>query len=70
MDKLSDQIEALIDAHGLYAVTLALVEVCGDKAEHLATSWQDYDAEKRWHKAAKAFDKTHTALHAIQLPGQ
>ena len=65
---LPDQIEALIDAHGLYAVSQAIEQVCYAKASHLADHWQDSAAAKRWVKAGRAFDRTHTALTKIQLP--
>lgn len=66
MSELVDGIEALIDAHGLYAVTEALIEVCHGKAEHLASNWQDPTSARNWTKAASAFDKTSAKLRTIQ----
>jgi hypothetical protein len=42
-----DALEALIDRIGLAQVMLALVHICGEKAEHIRTNWQPYvsDAE-------------------------
>ena len=42
-----DALEALIDRNGLAQVMLALVHICGEKAEHIRTNWQPYvsDAE-------------------------
>jgi hypothetical protein len=33
-----------------------------------SADWQDTAAAKRWVKAGRAFDRTHTALTKIQLP--
>jgi hypothetical protein len=43
-----DQIEALIDSCGLSSVLMALSEICGEKAEHIATNWQDAALAKCW----------------------
>jgi hypothetical protein len=51
---LENDLEALIDAHGLYAVTTALANICHGKSEHLAANWQDAPAAKRWTRAAIA----------------
>ena len=42
-----DALEVLIDRNGLAQVMLALVHICGEKAEHIRTNWQPYvsDAE-------------------------
>ena len=42
-----DALEALIDRNGLAQVMLALVHICGGRAEHIRTNWQPYvsDAE-------------------------
>jgi RES domain-containing protein len=43
-----DQIEALIDCCGLSSVLMALSEICGEKAEHIAHNWQDATLAKHW----------------------
>jgi hypothetical protein len=65
-DDLQSDIERLIDTHGLYRVIHELERICYGKAEHLASNWQDHDASRRWEKAGKVFDRTHTALEKIQ----
>lgn len=50
-------VERLIDAHGLFAVLDCLSGICGLKAEHLASNWQDTNAAKEWERAANALDK-------------
>ena len=37
-------LEDMVDRHGLYAVAGMLAEVCHEKADHLATNWQDHTA--------------------------
>ena len=41
-------LEALVDACGLDSVLMALSEVCGLKAEHVANHWQDASLAKAW----------------------
>lgn len=43
-----DEIESLIDRHGLAKVLRAIEEVCQRKAEHIAVNWQDTGLAKRW----------------------
>lgn len=60
------ELEAMIDAHGLYAVTAMLAEVCHEKADHLATNWQDHTAALHWTKAAQTFERAEARLQKIQ----
>lgn len=60
------ELEHLIDRLGLYRVTELIGEICGEKAEHLRSNWQDEEAAKHWDKAAKQFEKTESALRKIQ----
>jgi hypothetical protein len=41
-------LEALIDQAGIELVLMALSEICGAKAEHIASNWQDTLLAKRW----------------------
>jgi hypothetical protein len=41
-------IEAVIDACGLGSVLTAIGEICGEKAEHVRTNWQDEPLAKQW----------------------
>jgi hypothetical protein len=65
-EKLDNQIEALIDSHGLYGVVAAINRICHAKAEHLSTNWQDMRAAKSWDKAGTKFDKLWSDLRKIQ----
>lgn len=46
--QLEPQLEQLVDAHGLQDVLHALREVCFDKANHIAHTWQDVELAKVW----------------------
>jgi len=41
-------LEAQVDTCGLSSVLMALSEICGEKAEHIATNWQDAKTAKVW----------------------
>lgn len=43
-----DFMEAMVDKHGIAVVLMAISEICGDKAEHIAHDWQDAGLAKRW----------------------
>lgn len=55
--ELDNQIESLIDKHGLQMVLDSLATVCGEKAEHLAVTWQDTASAKAWANAAQQLDE-------------
>jgi hypothetical protein len=65
--ELANTLEALVDAHGLYAVANALAEISHAKADHLASNWQDHGAAKRWTKAAIVFQGAEDRLRKIQI---
>ena len=41
-------IESMMDGCGVDAVLMALSEICGEKAVHIAENWQDVSLAKRW----------------------
>jgi len=41
-------LEALIDARGAEDVLIAISEICGAKAEHVESNWQDHALALRW----------------------
>jgi hypothetical protein len=51
---LAEQIELMIDAHGLLHVLTAIECICGEKAEHIRVNWQDRNTAKPWDIASKA----------------
>jgi hypothetical protein len=50
---VTEALEALIDQHGLLHVVTGLELVCGEKADHLRSNWQDRDGAKLWERDAR-----------------
>ena len=50
--KLNNELEAMIDAHGLGAVISAISDVCDAKAQHISENWQDESLANVWQEAA------------------
>lgn len=55
---LKQQLESLVDQHGMFGVLDALAKVADAKAEHIATNWQDIPLSKQWAHTAQAIDLT------------
>ena len=41
-------LEGLIDRRGIEQVLQQISEICGAKAEHIASAWQDAGLARRW----------------------
>jgi hypothetical protein len=41
-------LESVIDRHGIENVLMAISEICGGKAEHIESNWQDRTLAKAW----------------------
>lgn len=50
-------IEALIDRYSLANVVEALVAICGEKADHIESNWQDADLARDWTTDARLLDR-------------
>jgi len=48
----TDDLERLVDRHGMNNVLDALVQICAGKAEHVAAMWQDGPRAKQWDRVA------------------
>jgi hypothetical protein len=59
---MNEQLEALIDTHGLDTVLSAIREICYAKANHIAVEWQDVGLAKQW--LAKGI-KVNSAVHGF-----
>ncbi len=46
-----ESLEKLVDGASLQGVLMALSEICGEKAEHVRTNWQDRGLARRWDTA-------------------
>jgi len=58
---LENQLEALIDTHGLATVLGAIAGVCWEKGDHLRSNWQDPRAARVWDRMGR---KVSTAADA------
>jgi hypothetical protein len=50
---LAENLESLVDQHGLGPVLDNLHAVCDEKADHLASAWQDKKDASLWRRAAR-----------------
>lgn len=46
-----EALELLIDSASLQSVIMGLSEICGGKAEHVLTNWQDKATAREWSTA-------------------
>lgn len=54
---LAEQLEALVDQHGLVDLLAEMAGICGEKAEHLRCNWQEEGRAKLWERAGRTLDK-------------
>jgi hypothetical protein len=59
-----EQLEHLIDKHGLSAVTSALATIAYAKGQHLRENWQDAPAARVWEADARRIEKCAAAILA------
>ncbi len=52
-----EELELLLDRYGPHDIAAALAHVCGEKADHVRSAWQDEELAKAWERAAREFDK-------------
>lgn len=58
-----DTIEEIIDRYSVSELLTAVAEICGEKAEHLRTAWQDNVAARTWDKDSTRIT---SCCHGIQ----
>lgn len=63
-DAEKQQLEMLLDATSLNAVMQALSEVCGAKAEHIESNWQDKPLARDW-RTAEGFIGVHATAKQV-----
>lgn len=64
---MQEQLEALVDQFGLFAVLDNLSDVCGLKVEHVTSNWQDADLAKEWRAAETAIDAAASKVLDLNL---
>jgi len=52
-----DDLEMMIDKHGLSKVLFWIAEICHEKADHVKSNWQDRELAKAWNVDAKAVER-------------
>lgn len=57
MSELETVLESLVDQHTLGAVLAAIETVVREKAEHIATNWQDERYAAHWLRAANEVER-------------
>lgn len=57
-----EQLEGMIDKHGLQSVLESIAEICNGKGDHLRSNWQDEPAAKLWEKAARTVERAAGAV--------
>ena len=70
MTDLEEQLEALIDAHGLTAVLNNLEGVCGLKAHHIRTNWPATNSDRlanRWARLARVINRAWATSYDLGL---
>ena len=58
-----NQLEMLVDENGLDNVIDALADVCGLKADHIRSNWQDLETAKAWDRAGYAVNSSLGVVH-------
>jgi len=61
------KLEAYVDAFGLACVLSMLSRICGDKAEHIATNWQDAHLAAQWERLAGTLDLAQQVAEKLGL---
>lgn len=56
--RMLEDLEALVDQHGLRGVLVALADIARLKADHVQTNWQDKGLAAAWNRAGSAIDRT------------
>lgn len=57
-----EDLEEFIDAHSVEDLLSAISDICYEKAEHIATNWQDEHLAADWEIAGGQVDPANMAL--------
>jgi hypothetical protein len=61
------ELETILDASTLQDVLRTLTNICDEKAEHLASNWQDTDTARDWTRAARLVERCSLSPHVVQV---
>ena len=59
---LKDDLEQTVDRVGLDTLFALLAEICQDKADHVASTWQDQGLAQAWVQDARFIEHAATKL--------
>ena len=63
-----DDLESLIDTHGMANIMMALVHIADEKAEHVKGNWQDLELSDAWRKVSAALISKRLSNALNRLP--
>ncbi len=58
-------LESIIDAYGLAETVSALSIICGEKADHIESNWQDSPLSAHWQDASNKLDKLASRFYQV-----
>lgn len=64
-NRLEDELERLIDRHGINTILEILSIICFGKAEHILVNWQDKRLAKQWERVGIAIDKVRSKTEGL-----
>ena len=67
-DGMLDELESLIDTHGMANIMLALVHIADEKSEHVKCNWQDLELASAWRKVSDALISKRLSNALNRLP--
>ncbi len=66
-EETTDKLEQIIDRIGIEKTLEILSEIASAKAEHVATTWQDWKLSHAWERASRALAKYSTSRAVSSL---
>ncbi len=61
---ITEDLEAMVDKHGLTHVLVGLACVCFEKGEHLRVNWQDKATAKVWDADGKIIENAARSIRS------
>ncbi len=66
-DNLTEELESMIDKHGLLHVITGLDLMCAEKREHILANWQDPMTAKPWGAAGRMLQTLARKIEALGI---
>ena len=68
VDEMLEDLESLIDKHGMAKIMTGLVHITDEKAEHVKLNWQDLVLADAWRKVSDALISQRLSHALNRLP--